>query len=129
MMESRAQENILECEVNSIQKGSLKNLLIVNLYCGNIGIDFDIIDHINIFHEKEKVNVILSKDKPRYTSEDFCAHGYVVTEIKDKMSSKHKTIISLFGLLVRIMSEKESILDLFKINIMDHIYFCVSKVK
>ncbi|MEM0130872.1 MAG: DNA-directed RNA polymerase subunit G [Saccharolobus sp.] len=129
MMESRAQENILECEVNSIQKGSLKNLLIVNLYCGNIGIDFDIIDHINIFHEKEKVNVILSKDKPRYTSEDFCAHGYVVTEIKDKMSSKHKTIISLFGLLVRIMSEKESILDLFKINIMDHIYFCVRKVK
>ncbi|MEM4884572.1 MAG: DNA-directed RNA polymerase subunit G, partial [Saccharolobus sp.] len=103
--------------------------LIVNLYCGNIGIDFDIIDHINIFHEKEKVNVILSKDKPRYTSEDFCAHGYVVTEIKDKMSSKHKTIISLFGLLVRIMSEKESILDLFKINIMDHIYFCVRKVK
>ncbi|MEM0016186.1 MAG: DNA-directed RNA polymerase subunit G [Saccharolobus sp.] len=129
MMESRAQENILECEVNSIQKGSLKNLLIVNLYCGNIGIDFDIIDHINIFHEKEKVNVILSKDKPRYTSEDFCAHGYVVTEIKDKMSPKHKTIISLFGLLVRIMSEKESILDLFKINIMDHIYFCVRKVK
>jgi DNA-directed RNA polymerase subunit G len=128
-MESRAQENILECEVNSIQKGSLKNLLIVNLHCGNIGIDFDIIDHINIFHEKEKVNVILSKDKPRYTSEDFCAHGYVVTEIKDKMSSKHKTIISLFGLLVRIMSEKESILDLFKINIMDHIYFCVRKVK
>ncbi|MEM3292192.1 MAG: DNA-directed RNA polymerase subunit G, partial [Saccharolobus sp.] len=45
------------------------------------------------------------------------------------MSPKHKTIISLFGLLVRIMSEKESILDLFKINIMDHIYFCVSKVK
>lgn len=128
MMESSTQEINLNCEINSIEKGSLKNLLIVKLSCDNININFDIVENINIFNEKDKVRVIISRAKPSYTNKDFCGHGYIVTELKDTtQDGKYNLIISLFGLLVKI-SNKESLLKTFGLNVMDHVYFCVKKI-
>ncbi|WP_338600036.1 DNA-directed RNA polymerase subunit G [Sulfolobus tengchongensis] len=129
MMESKAQEIILDCEIKNIEKGSLKNLSIVKMSCNDIDVNFDIIDNINIFKENEKVKMLLSKSKPIYTSNDFCAHGYIVTELKDTSitaDARYTMIISLFGLLVKI-SNKDSLLRLFQFHVMDHIYFCVKK--
>lgn len=128
MMEIRSQEINLECEINGIDRGSLKNLLVVKLVCKDFNINFDILENINIFKEKDKVKVFISNTKPSYTKDDFCAHGYVVTELKDGSSEQQKfsTIISLFGLLVKIMG-KESFLKTYGLNVMDHVYFCVRK--
>ncbi|BDB97173.1 hypothetical protein SACC_01900 [Saccharolobus caldissimus] len=127
-MESSTQEINLNCEINGIEKGSLKNLLIVKLSCDNININFDIVENINIFNEKDKVRVIISRTKPSYTNKDFCGHGYIVTELKDTTpDGKYNLIISLFGLLVKI-SNKESLLKTFGLNVMDHVYFCVKKI-
>ncbi|ACP48089.1 DNA-directed RNA polymerase, subunit G (RpoG) [Sulfolobus islandicus Y.N.15.51] len=130
MMESKAQEIILSCEINSIERGSLKNLSIIHMSCNDFNISFDIIDNINIFSQKEKVKAIISKNRLSYTNDDFCGHGYIVTELKDSSSNngnRYTTIISLFGLLVKIISNKESFLKTHQLNVMDHIYFCVKK--
>lgn len=129
-MESVAQEIILSCEINSIERGSLKNLSMVNMSCNGFNVSFDIIDSINIFSQKEKVKVIISKNRPSYSHDDFCGHGYIVTELKDSSlnnGNKYTTIISLYGLLVKIISNKESFLRTSQLNIMDHVYFCVKK--
>lgn len=67
----------VECKITSIDKGSLKGLLIVKMSCENYQVEFDILDSINIFRNEENVKMEISREKPTYTSNDFCAHGYI----------------------------------------------------
>ncbi|QKQ99874.1 DNA-directed RNA polymerase subunit G [Metallosphaera tengchongensis] len=117
-----------ECVVRSIEKGQLRDLLIVNLDCNNLSMNLDMISSINTLNVNEKVNVIFSASKPEFGVDDFCAHGYVVTEKRKKIENEENfvTIISFFGPLLRI-SSKTSFLERYKLNIMDHIYFCIKK--
>lgn len=119
-----------EGTIGSIQKGVLRDLYVVNIKCQDININLDVTSEINIFNNNEKVNVIISRSKPSFTQNDFCGHGYIVTE-KEKVNQNKKTyitILSLFGLLVKIESDS-SFLNKYGFNIMDHIYFCVIKSK
>jgi DNA-directed RNA polymerase subunit G len=116
-----------ECEVSSIDRGSLKGNLIIELACGKRKIIFDMIENINTFNKKEKVTMTLSKNRPEFGPNDFCGHGYVVTQKRSENSLT--TIISLFGLLVKVNEEPNSnILDDLKMSLMDHVYFCVKKI-
>ncbi len=117
-----------EGTISSIQKGVLRDLYVVNIKCQDININLDVTSEINIFNNNEKVNVIISRSKPSFTQNDFCGHGYIVTEKVDQNSKTYATIISLFGLLVKIESNS-SFLNKYGFNIMDHIYFCVIKSK
>jgi DNA-directed RNA polymerase subunit G len=115
-----------QCEITSINKGTLKGILLVEMHCEKHEIIFDIVNDINTFTQKEKVNVVLSKIRPEFGPEDFCGHGYIVTQKKNE--SGLVTIISIFGLLVKIIDKDDN--NLVKdtnLNIMDHIYFCVKK--
>ncbi|BDC19285.1 DNA-directed RNA polymerase subunit G [Acidianus sp. HS-5] len=112
--------------VSSIQKGVLRDLYVVNIKCQDININLDVTSEINIFNNNEKVNVIISRSKPIFTSNDFCGHGYIVTEKVDQNAKTYITIISLFGLLVKIESNS-SFLNKYGFNVMDHVYFCILK--
>ncbi|BAB65302.1 DNA-directed RNA polymerase subunit G [Sulfurisphaera tokodaii] len=112
------------CKITSIDKGSLKGLIIIKMDCGIYQVEFDILESINIFKQEENVSMIISREKPVYTSNDFCAHGYLFYEKPE--GNKILDQISLFGLIVKIYSEKGLIGNsLFKM--MDHVYFCVKK--
>lgn len=116
----------LSCNIEKISEGSLKNLYILNLKCeNNFLINIDIPKEINIFQDNEIIKFVISKEKPQYTSNDFCAHGYVVTE-KDYGNNNILTIISLFGLLVRVTSPT-GLVKQGKLSVMDHIYLCIKK--
>ncbi|BBG24452.1 DNA-directed RNA polymerase subunit G [Sulfuracidifex tepidarius] len=117
-----------ECKVVSVNKTGLKGNLVVELSCDNKKILFDIIESINNFKPDEKVKAIISKNRPEFGAEDFCGHGYIVTQKKNEESLI--TIISLFGLLIKVIEDKNSnFMKKVNLNIMDHIYFCVRKEK
>ncbi|AWR97246.1 DNA-directed RNA polymerase subunit G [Acidianus sulfidivorans JP7] len=123
-MQSTTAEFKEEGVVNSIDIGALRDLYVVNIHTEDANITIDVVKQINIFNINEKYQIIISKTKPNFSDNDFCGHGYIVTEKKDK--DKYITIVSLYGLIVRIES-KESFLNKFGFNIMDHIYFCALK--
>lgn len=116
----------LSCNIEKISEGAFKNLYILNLSCkDNIKINVDMPKEINIFKDNQNVQFILSKNKPQYTKEDFCAHGYVVTEKTN--NSEIVTLISLFGLLIRI-SSLSGLVKSGNFSIMDHVYVCIKKI-
>lgn len=120
-VEGKMQE---DCKILSIDKGSLKGLNIVKMECGNYHVEFDIIDTINIFNVDEKVTLLISRNKPNYSSSDFCAHGYIFYEKPE--NNMILSQISLYGLIVKIYSEK-GLINSKIFNMMDHLYFCVKK--
>ncbi|MBP1358263.1 MAG: DNA-directed RNA polymerase subunit G [Sulfolobus sp.] len=110
------------CKITSIDKGSLKGLYVVKMDCEKYHVEFDIIDTINIFNQEDNVKMIVSREKPSYTSNDFCAHGYIFYEKPE--GDRILTQISLYGLIVKVYTEKGLIKDKI-FNMMDHVYFCV----
>jgi len=112
------------CKIVSIDRGSLKGLYIVKMNCDNYYVEFDIIDTINIFKQEENVKMIISREKPTFTSNDFCAHGYLFYEKKE--GEKVLDQISLYGLMVKIYSNNGLIGDKI-FNMMDQVYYCVKK--
>jgi len=77
-----------ECTVERIEKGELRDLLVVKIKCGEITMNLDVVSSINIFKEGGKVRTIISQQPPEYSPDDFCAHGYVVTEKRRTVSSR-----------------------------------------
>ncbi|MEM3293350.1 MAG: DNA-directed RNA polymerase subunit G, partial [Metallosphaera sp.] len=67
------------CDIVSIKKGELRDLLVISIKCKDIDITLDMISSINMFEQGEKVNLTISKERPEFSERDFCAHGYVVT--------------------------------------------------
>ena len=120
-VESKLETN---CKISSIEQGSLKGLYIVKMNCENYYVEFDIVDVINVFKQEESVKMIISKEKPIYTSNDFCAHGYLFYEKKE--GEKVLDQISLYGLIVKIYSNN-GLINSKIFNMMDHVYFCVRK--
>ncbi|ARM75886.1 DNA-directed RNA polymerase subunit G [Acidianus manzaensis] len=110
--------------VNSIEAGALRDLYIVKINTDNINISLDVTRQINIFNKDEKVTIIISRTRPNFTDNDFCGQGYIVTE--KKSDHGYVTIISLYGLIVRIESQ-QSFINKYGFNIMDHVYFCAIK--
>lgn len=111
--------------VNSIENGALRGLYIVKIMTNDVTISLDVTKQINIFNVNEKYNIIISKNKPEFTQNDFCGHGYIVTE--KKLQDSYVTIVSLYGLLIRIES-KYSFIKKYGFNVMDHVYFCAIKI-
>jgi DNA-directed RNA polymerase subunit G len=112
------------CKIDSIEQGAIRGIDVIKLDCGKIKADVDMISQINIFGQNQQVKFIISKNKPEFTENDFCAHGYLVTE---KHQENYITIISLFGPLIRIVSN-ESFCNEYNLNIMDHVYVCILKM-
>lgn len=123
------QNNIYEFSqegiVTSIENGALRGLYVVKIKTDELTISVDVTNQINIFNLNEKYNIIISKNRPRFTQNDFCGHGYIVTE--KRTQENYVTLISLYGLIIRIES-KYSFIKKFGFNIMDHVYFCAIKV-
>ncbi|EZQ03038.1 DNA-directed RNA polymerase subunit G [Candidatus Acidianus copahuensis] len=110
------------CKVEDIDRGALRELYVVKFVCDNgRKITMDIVNQINIFSKNNKYDIIISKNKPEFTQKDFCGHGYIVTQ--KSTEGKYVTIISLYGLLIRIESDK-NFLEEKNLTITDHIYFC-----
>ena len=112
------------CKILSIDRGTLKGLYIVKMNCEKYYVEFDIVDTINIFNSEDNVKMIISRDKPSYTSKDFCAHGYLFYEKKE--GDRILDQISLYGLIVKIYSDN-GLINSKIFNMMDHVYFCVRK--
>ncbi|MEM0374543.1 MAG: DNA-directed RNA polymerase subunit G [Sulfolobaceae archaeon] len=111
-----------ECKINSIIAGSLRGYSIVKISCNNLNAEVDIPDELLIFKENENIKFLVVKDKPQYTNKDFCAHGYLFYERKDK--DEYISLISLYGLIVKITT-KEGLIASKKFNMMDHVYLCL----
>lgn len=111
------------CKIASIEQGAIRGIDVIKLDCEKIKVDVDMISQINVFASNQQVKFIISKNKPEFTNNDFCAHGYIVTE---KQQENYVTIISLFGPLIRIISN-ESFCKEYNLNIMDHVYVCIIK--
>lgn len=110
------------CKIDSILPGSLRGYSIVKLNCNSLNAEVDIPNEVMIFKNGEEVKLIISRERPEYSNRDFCAHGYIFYEKKDK--EDYISLISLYGLLVKITT-KEGLISSKKFNMMDHIYFCL----
>ncbi|QGR18876.1 DNA-directed RNA polymerase subunit G [Stygiolobus azoricus] len=117
----------LSCTTSKIERGNLKNLLILKLECEqNIVIETDIVEEINLFKEGEKVTVEISIEKPSYTEKDFCAHGYLFYEkLQDDGTILDQ--ISLYGLIVKISSKNLGLIKENLFKMMDHVYYCIKR--
>jgi DNA-directed RNA polymerase subunit G len=128
MSEAKLSKLVLNCKIISILQGQLQSLSILQINCNNNKngylIEMDIPNEINMFNEGEVVNFILDTEKPNYSPKDFCAHGYLFYERKDK--EEYINLISLYGLLVKIIS-KEGLINSKKFKMMDHVYLCVKR--
>ncbi|AHC51050.1 DNA-directed RNA polymerase subunit G [Sulfolobus acidocaldarius SUSAZ] len=114
------------CKISSIEKGALKNLYVVKMYCNNdLKIEFDITKELSIFSKDEEVTFIISREKPEYSEKDFCAHGYLFLE-RQQDDGSFIDEISLYGLIVKILS-KNGLINSKLFKMMDHIYYCVKK--
>ncbi len=116
-----------ECVVTGKIDGSLKGLKILTLNCQDLSLNLDIVKEIDIFDINEKVRLIISRNKPEYTSNDFCAHGYLFYE-KMQQDNVYVSLISIYGLIAKITSN-EGIIRKGILNMMDHVYLCIRKVQ
>ncbi|MCG2884070.1 MAG: DNA-directed RNA polymerase subunit G [Sulfolobales archaeon] len=114
-----------QCKVISKVPGSLKGLKLLNLDCGDFTATVDLVQEIDVFDEGNDVAFVVSRDKPNYTPNDFCAHGYLFYE--KKSDNAFVSLISLYGLLVKIVSNS-GIISSGILNMMDHVYVCIKKL-
>lgn len=115
-----------QCVVTDKVPGSLKDLKVLTLDCQDLKLNLDIVKEIDIFNVNDKVRLIISREKPEYTSNDFCAHGYIFYEKRQDNDSKYVSLISLYGLIVKIISD-EGLIKKGTLNMMDHVYLCLRR--
>ncbi|MEB3780603.1 MAG: DNA-directed RNA polymerase subunit G [Desulfurococcales archaeon] len=85
--------------VSEVKRGALKGQYIVEADIeGGGSLRFDLVGGVLSLEPGDKLSIVFMDDKPsddeldRY---DFCGHGYLVSEDKDK------TIFSIWGLIYR----------------------------
>ncbi|BBD71981.1 hypothetical protein HS1genome_0370 [Sulfodiicoccus acidiphilus] len=85
-------------------------------------VELDVLREFDLFREGSKVVVELSKSRPDFSAEDFCAHGYLFSEKEN--NGKRVTLLSLYGLIVRFTTD-DGLISSGKFSMMDHVYLCV----
>ena len=126
MQEIQPGKVTFSCKIDKIEQGSLKNLLILKMQCGDVIIETDMVEELNLFKEGDSVRVEISREKPTYTEKDFCAHGYLFYE-RPQEDGTILDQISLFGLIVKISFKNGGLIKDNVFKMMDHVYYCIKK--
>jgi len=114
----------LRCNIASVERSYIPNILIWELSCGDVSIKMDIHKLIAIFRKGDNVEVTISKTLPDYRKgEDIVARGYVIT--KRDEGDLHKLLISLWGFLVVVSSRDPKIFEEF--NPVDEVFMKISR--
>ena len=118
------------CKVEKIEPSKIRKIILATLKCGNLTVSLDLVKDLLIFSEGDKVEVLLTKERPEFTEEDLVIWGYVMTKKRKPVDKGkegrfiNKLLISLWGYLLVLESAKD-ILDAF--SIMDKVYLKISK--
>ncbi|MEM0224802.1 MAG: DNA-directed RNA polymerase subunit G [Desulfurococcaceae archaeon] len=111
---------MFECNVSEITPLRIPRVYRVKSICSDV--DFEIELHEEVI-EAPKVNskVIfeITSSRDNCLKHNFCAHGYVVSNIQ--LGDVYRTIISLHGFLVVVKSKQR-----LELNEMDHVYLGAS---
>ncbi|MEM0439791.1 MAG: hypothetical protein DJ555_05015 [Desulfurococcaceae archaeon] len=112
-------------KVLSIKDSRIPGVKIIELGGDELSITMDLHRELITFREGEELEMVTSKNLPKYKDGvDLCARGVVVS-IKDK--DQKRIVISLWGYLVIIKPNDPSILDKLDLKPSDEIYYCLIK--
>ncbi len=117
---------VLQGKISRIERSKIPKVFIITIDCGNVKANIDLVKDLMIFKEGETVELTLSHEKPDYREgKDLVIWGYVMSKKKQLLKEPrpkiiHKLLVSLWGFLLVIESENESLCNAF--SIMDKVY-------
>lgn len=111
--------------VVSIKDSRIPGVKIIELGGEDLSITMDLHSELLTFREGDELEVVASKELPKYKDGvDFCARGVVVS-IKD--GGQRRMVVSLWGYLAIIRPKDPSLLDKLGFKPTDNIYYCLIK--
>ncbi len=110
--------------VTGIEESRVPQVYIVSIEGEKHRLKADIHKEFLVFKEGEEVEVVVSRDLPKYREgEDYCGRGHMFSK-RDASKGTIKLLISLGGFLnVLEVPRKEAVFD-----VMDEVYLCIKKV-
>ena len=125
----KVRDGLIEAEgvVKNIEKSIIPKVYILTIDCGDTTIKLDLVKDLLIFDEGDKVNIVISREKPQFEEgRDLVIWGYVLSK-KNTLSKEKpdKLLISLWGYLLVIETTRDDVVDSF--DYLDKVYFKVSK--
>ena len=125
----KVKSGLIEAEgmVKKIEKSLIPKVYILSIDCDEISIKLDLVKDLLIFDEGDRVNVLISHEKPKFKEgQDLVIWGYVLSKKKTLSGEKpNKLLISLWGYLLVIETLRSDIIDAF--DYLDKVYFKLSK--
>jgi len=125
----KVKSGLIEAEgiVRKIEKSLIPKVYILSIDCDEISIKLDLVKDLLIFDEGDRVDVLISHEKPKFKEgQDLVIWGYVLSKKKTLSSEKpNKLLISLWGYLLVIETLRSDIIDAF--DYLDKVYFKLSK--
>ncbi len=125
----KVKSGLIEAEgiVKKIEKSLIPKVYILSIDCDEISIKLDLVKDLLIFDEGDRVDVLISHEKPKFKEgQDLVIWGYVLSKKKTLSSEKpNKLLISLWGYLLVIETLRSDIIDAF--DYLDKVYFKLSK--
>lgn len=110
----------LECTISEVAPLRVPKVFRVKGSCGEIDIEVELHEEVVEIPQKgSKMLVDITTSKEVCLEHYFCAHGYVVSNVK--LDDIHRVVISLHGLLVVLKSKTA-----LEYNAMDHLYLGIS---
>ncbi len=120
-----------KCKVVKIEPSKIRKVVLTTMECGGLKVTMDLVKELLIFSEGDKIEFLLSRDRPEFEEgKDLVIWGYVMTKKRKPIDKGkeggflNKLLVSLWGYLLVLESTKE-ILDSF--SVMDKVYLKISK--
>lgn len=112
-------------KVVSIRDSRIPGVKIIELSGEGLSVSMDLHSELITFREGEELEMVASRELPKYKDGvDFCARGVVVSI---KNGGQRRMVISLWGYLVIIRPRDPSLLDSLGFKPTDNIYYCLIK--
>jgi len=125
----KVQDGLIEAEgtIKKIERSIIPKVYILTIDCGDATIKLDLVKDLLIFDEGDKVNIVISREKPQFEEgKDLVIWGYVLSKKKTLSKEKpDKLLISLWGYLLVIETTRDDVIDSF--DYLDKVYFKMSK--
>ncbi len=125
----KVQDGLIEGEgvVKKVEKSIIPKVYILTVDCEEAVLKLDLVKDLLIFDEGDRVNIVISREKPQFSEgKDLVIWGYVLSKKKTLSGEKpNKLLISLWGYLLIIETKRDDIIDSF--DYLDKVYFKMSK--
>jgi|BEDMetMinimDraft_2_1075160.scaffolds.fasta_scaffold00552_2 DNA-directed RNA polymerase subunit G len=108
--------------VKSKVPGTIPGVQIAKIEGDGVDMEMDVLREYDVIPLNSEVEVELSKERPNFTENDFCAHGHLFLE--KEMEGRKATLLSLYGLVVKFWTT-DGLIKSGKFSMMDHVYLCV----